>query len=97
MRQDWPISESYRSALRTALIFSVVIAIISALVIDNGDTAKLSGIGLAVFWGTVAVIISRRPQTPTSFDLCAIRSGCLPLVVGFQIAIRFVWHWRGLM
>jgi hypothetical protein len=91
MLKDIPISESYRSALWIALVFSLITANV-----DCGD-ARLPAIGLAVFWGTVVVIICRRPQNPTTLDLLLIRWGCLPLVVGFEVAIFFVWHWRGLI
>jgi hypothetical protein len=97
MLKNVAISDNYSSPLWRALIHSGIIAILSGLMLDGGQTAILSAIGLAVFWGTVAVIICRRPQNPTSCDLHLIRWGCLPLVVGFEVAIFFVWHWRGLI
>ena len=97
MLKNIPISESYRSALWTALIFSLIFVVLSALMLDGGELARLTGIALAVFWGAVAVIMLRRPQNPTSFDLFLIRYGCGPLIIGFWVAISFVWHWRGLI
>ena len=91
MLKNVPVSERYRSALWTALVFSLI----SGLV-DCSDP-RLPAIGLAVFWGAVVVIILRRPQNPTRFDRLLIQWGCLPFVVGFATAIECVWHWRGLM
>ena len=96
MPGDSPISESYRPTLWRALFSSLIIGILSALVLDGGQTAILTAKGLAVFWILIVVIILRRPQTPTSLDLLLIRWGCLPLIVGFQVAIHYVWHLRGL-
>jgi len=79
-----------------ALIFSAIITLLSVLVLDGGETARLSAIGLLIFWASVLMAIWRRPRDPTSFDLLLVRWGCLPLVVGFQVAIRLVWHYRGL-
>ena len=95
MSKDSPISETYRAALWRALICSLVIGLLFGLV-DDYQTPWLTAVGLALFWTLVVVIICRRPQTPTKLDLLAIRWGWLPLIVGFQVLIRFVWHWRGL-
>jgi hypothetical protein len=97
MLKNIPISESYRSAVRMALIISLIFGVMSALVLDGGELARLTGIALAVFWGAVAVIMLRRPRNPTSFDLFLIRYGCGPLIIGFWAAISFVWRWRGLI
>jgi hypothetical protein len=97
MLKSVPISDSYSPPLWRALMHSGIIAILSALMLDGGETARLSGIGLLVFWGWVLVAVLRRPQNPTPSDLLFIRWGCLPLVVGFEAAIWFVWHWRGLI
>jgi hypothetical protein len=95
MSKDPPISETYRSALWRALIFSVIIGVLGALTLDT-ETPRLTAIGLVVFWAFVVVVVWRRPQNPTSIDLLLIRWGCLPLMIGFQVAIHCVWHWRGL-
>jgi hypothetical protein len=96
MLKTFSISESYRSALWRALILSLVLGVLSALVLDGGETARLSMIGLAIFWVCIVAILWRRPQNPTSLDLLLIRWGCLPLLLGFQAAMHCVWHLRGL-
>ncbi len=91
-----PISECYRPALRMAVVLSIIIFVLSSLMLDGGETARLSGIGLLIFWAWALVAIWRRPQKPTSTDLLLVRWGCLPLVLGFEVAIHCVWYWRGL-
>lgn len=78
-----------------ALLFSVMIAVPSGLMLDFGETARLTGIGLLIFCGWVLVGMWRRPQNLTSIDLLLIRWGCLPLVIAIQVLIRVVWLWRG--
>lgn len=96
MLADMPISNSYRGPLRTAVGLSVLFAVLSALMLDGGQAARLSAIGLLIFWSSVMMAIWRRPQTPTPLDLLLVRWGCVPLVLGFQVAIYIVWHLRGL-
>jgi hypothetical protein len=96
MLKNCTISESYRSALWRALSFSVIIGVLSALVLDWGQTAILTAVGLMVFWGSILVVIWRRPQNPTPLDLLYFRWGCLPLILGFQVAIHCAWYLRGL-
>jgi hypothetical protein len=96
MPMDIPISDSYRAPLRSALIFSDLITVLSVLVLDGGETCRLSAIVLAIFWAWTLFAMWRRPRNPTPIDLFLIQWGCLPLVVGFQTAIHWVWHSRGL-
>lgn len=91
-----PISDGYRAPLWMAVAISTVITVISALLLDGGQAARLSGFGLLVFWSWVAAAICLRPRDPTLIDLLLIRWGCLPLVLGFQIAVHVAWQLRGL-
>jgi hypothetical protein len=95
MSSEGPISERYRPSLRMAVVLPSIIFVLSVLMLDGGETARLSGIGLFVFWAWVLVAIWQRPGNPTAVDLMLIRWGCPPLVVGFQVAIHCAWHWRG--
>jgi hypothetical protein len=96
MLTNHPISESYRAPLQSALICSVVVTVLACLMLDGGETARLTAIALAIFWAWVFYGLWQRPRNPTAVDLLLIRCGCLPLVVGFLIAIHSVWRWRGL-
>ena len=97
MLKNVPISDAYSSPLWKALIHSGIVTILSVLALDEGQTVMLSAIGLVIFWGCAAVMIFRRPRSPTSFDLSLIRFGCLPFIVAFQAAMYCSWHLRGLI
>src|SRR5262245_29520537 len=94
---DLPNSAIYHGPLLTALAFTILLLLLSALILDGGEIFRLSAIALAVFWGWVFFVRWHRSLDPTKTDLLLIRWGCLPLVVGFQVAIRCVWSWRGLV
>jgi hypothetical protein len=90
------ISETYRGPLRAAVVATFIVGVLSALVLDFGQTARLTGVALAIFWGWTFLTLWRRPQTPTRIDLLLIRWGCAPFVVGFDSLQFYVWHLRGL-
>src|SRR5437667_5386440 len=90
------ISDQYRRPLTTAIVFSAILAILSALMLDGGQAARLTAIGLLFFWACVLVGMWRRPFNPTRFDLVLIGWGCAPFVFGLQLALHVVWHLRGL-
>jgi hypothetical protein len=91
------ISESYRGPLWCAVISSCSITVLSVLLLDGGETARLSGFALLVFWFWVFWAMWRRPKDPTRTDMWIIRCGCLPLVVGFDVGTFYIWHLRGLL
>ncbi|HEY2415886.1 MAG TPA: hypothetical protein VGI40_26835 [Pirellulaceae bacterium] len=77
-----------------ALAFSFAVAIVSMLMLDFGESARATGGGLLVFWACALVAILRKPERPARFDLLLIRWGCLPLVIGFNVMMQVIWHWR---
>lgn len=90
------ISNHYQSPVRTALAFSLGMAATSLLMLDFGQSARLTAIALSIFWLSVALAITQRPNCPTANDLLFIRWGSAPLVIGFQAATHLAWYWRGL-
>jgi hypothetical protein len=95
-RNDLLNSKSYPGALVTALFATVVVVVLSELNLDFGETVRLSTVALTIFWGWVFFVRWWRSANPTKTDLLLIRWGCVPFVVGFQMAIRIVWRLRGL-
>jgi hypothetical protein len=90
------LSDSYRIPVRRALAWSVIMAALSALLLDRGQTARLTAFGLLVFWACVLMTICRRPTNPTRFDLLLIGWGSWAVVFGFQALMQVLWHLRGL-
>jgi hypothetical protein len=75
------LSPKYRDAVRTTLKVQVPLAILSLLIFDEGQTAKVCGATMAGFWLSAAFIAWRRPWTPTTWDLRFWRWGFLPAFV----------------
>ncbi len=90
------LADSYRIAVRLALAWSVIIAAVSAMLLDGGKAGRLTVAGLLLFWLCALVIICRRPRNPTRFDLHFIGWGPWAMVLGFQVIMHIVWIWRGL-
>jgi hypothetical protein len=91
------IAATYWRPLRDGLILQSVLLVLSGLLLDGGLTAEINLIAWAAFWGGILVLLVRRPEMPTRFDLWVLRWGYLPLLVVVQIVARWVWHWRGLL
>jgi hypothetical protein len=89
------VSDRYRRPLWSAALTSIALVFLSALMLDFGQTCRLSAIALGVFWGWVFIGMVRRPRNPTLMDLVLIERGCVPFVVGVQALIHLAWHWRG--
>ena len=76
-----PISDRYRDAIRFAIVLQVPVTLLFASLLDGGHLAKVAGYAMVAFWVGVAVVVSRRPRTPSGSDLAFIRYGYLPLVI----------------
>lgn len=90
-----PIAAKYDSAIYDALLLQIVLGILSAMILDGGVMAQVCGIALVAFWGGVAVLIWRQPQSPSRVDIGLIRFGYLPLIIISGFLSGFVWHLRG--
>ncbi len=89
-----PISPGYRKPVFEALALQAVLGFCSLLILDGGTTARVCGIALVAFWGGAAVLIWRRPLSPTKTDIWLIRFGYLPLVVLAFFLVHFIWNLR---
>jgi len=89
------IPESYRGPLMSAVVLSGTILVLSALVLDFGETLRVNLVALLLFWGWIVVVLYRRPEKPTALDLWLVRWGILPFVICFLVVVQIVWRWRG--
>lgn len=90
------ISDAYRGPIWAAIVWTIVMMMLSCMVMDEGDVARISVSALLAFWITVVICLVRRPQNPTRLDVWLITWGWLLFIVGFQIIVPYVWHLRGL-
>ena len=95
MTRSLPISPSYRKPVFEAVGLQVLLGFFSLLILDGGTTARVCGIALVAFWVGVAVLIWRRPQSPTRTDIELVRFGYLPLMVIAFFLVHFIWTLRG--
>lgn len=95
MNASLSISPYYRPAIFQALRWQVIVGLLSLMILDGGECAQICGAALLAFWGGVAVLIWRQPQTPTHTDITLIRFGYLPVVLIAGVLIQLIWHWRG--
>ena len=95
MRFSLPISPKYDSPIFEAVVIQIIVGLCGLLAIDPVGIAQVFGIVLLAFWGGVAVLIFRHPQTPTKTDLLFISFGYLPIIVlAFFMSVG-VWKLRG--
>jgi hypothetical protein len=90
-----PISPSYRKPVFEAVALQVILGILSLLILDGGNCARICGASLLAFWGGAVVLIWRHPHAPSKMDLELIRFGYLPVVVIASVVIHLAWAARG--
>ncbi len=89
------LAELYWPALKTSLIVQAVFLILSALMLDMGQAFNLALLGWIAYWAMAAMIVVRRPESPTRADLFAIRWGYLFSYFAVAIAGSIWWHHMG--
>ena|SRR5882762_7389319 len=95
MNNSLPISSSYRTPIFEAVALQAILGILSLMILDDGDAARICGIALIAFWGGVTILIYRRPKSPSTIDIQLIRFGYLPLAVVTGFLVHLIWHMRG--
>ena len=86
-----PLSSRYREAIVFTLIQQVPCALLSLLMLDGGTMAGIFGTTMLGFRAGVALMMVRRPLSPSSFDLMFLRWGFFPLyirVFGLGVALQ---------
>ncbi len=92
-----PISSKYDSAVFEAVGLQVALGLLSLLNLDGGVSAQVCGIALVAFWGGVAVLIWRHPQSPSRADLELISFGYFLVVIIAFFLVGGIWHLRGVV
>ena len=63
----------YKDSIQVALIFQLVVGILTSLMLDGGVTFQLWCFTMIAFWGGVLLVRTRRPSNPTKTDLFMIK------------------------
>ncbi|MGN6544696.1 MAG: hypothetical protein ACTHK7_06590 [Aureliella sp.] len=85
-------SPQYNAAFKTGLMIQAVLAVLTALVLDYGQTHRAFWVAFLCQWATVWIILFRRPMRPTQMDLSIVRYGIVPLL--FLVAGAGPWFLR---
>jgi hypothetical protein len=85
-----PDSITTRRAFRLTLIQQIPIALLFALMLDGGRTARICGVAMVGYWVVVAWILVRRPVLSSRTDLVFVRWGFLALFFA-SLALAASW------
>lgn len=86
-----PVTNRYREAIYFSLGQQVPWALLSLLFLDGGNMARICAITMLGFWAALALMMVRRPLSPSSFDIMYVRWGFFPLyslVLGLGLALH---------
>lgn len=96
MNLEAKISPRYRSPLLIGASFQAGFLLLATLVFDFGQLFQWTLSAIVIYWITAGLIISRRPQMPTNWDLLLLRSGFLVILPASILLTSLIWMWRGL-
>jgi hypothetical protein len=89
------ISANYKRPIGTALVTQAIVAVLSGMILDGGTVMRICLIAMIAFWVGAAVLIWRRPQSPTKTDLALIQGGYLVVVGIAGFLVPAIWAMRG--
>ncbi len=70
------IAPGYDQQIWFSVKQQVVLAILAALVLDLGQTARAMAAVMIGYWIGTVIIVMRRPLSPSKVDLLFVRWGC---------------------
>lgn len=88
------ISHLYRGPILIGACFQAGFLLLGSLALDSGQLVQWTLFATITYWLMAALILFRRPQMPTKWDLILLRSGfmvILPVTIGLT---SFVWSSR---
>jgi hypothetical protein len=88
------IAKEYTPAIRLASIEQVFLLFISALILDCGEMFRHFAIASIAFWAGTALILLRRPHTPTRTDIHLIQLGYFVLIAITLTLSGPICHYR---
>jgi len=90
------ISPRYRDPILLGAVLQAGFLLFGLLAFDSGQLLQWTLFAAVIYWIMAALIVSRRPQTPTKWDLIFLRSGFVIILPVSILATSLVWSWRGL-
>ena len=74
-------SQEYNSAFKVGLLIQGLLAVLTLLVLDYGQTHRAFWVSFLCQWAMVWIILLRRPTHPTRLDLAIVRYGIGPSLI----------------
>jgi hypothetical protein len=90
-----PLSPAYREAVWVALVLQVIATLFLLTILDGGTLAKVGGAAMAGFWIGAAVVMVRRPRSPSTLDLLYVRWGYIAMLIVGIACMNFIGALRG--
>ena len=75
------IAPAYDHQIWFSVKQQVVLVVLAGLVLDMGQTVRMMAAVIVSYWIGVAIILVRRPSSPSQGDLLFVRWGCALLAV----------------
>lgn len=83
-RKRLDYSPKYNKAFLTGILIQAVLAIVTALVLDGGQTHRAFWVAFLCQWAMTWILLFRRPLEPTKLDLAIVRFGIVPIMLMIQ-------------
>jgi hypothetical protein len=90
------ISPRYRGPILVGGCFQVALFFLGLLAMDRGQLLEWTAFAAFTYWLMALLIISRRPQMPTKWDLILLSSGFVLILPVTILLTSLIWSWRGL-
>jgi hypothetical protein len=90
-RASFEFSPQYWSAIKDAIILSLLFGVPSALLLDGGRVFGFFKVALIGHLSGILMTMGRRPMSPTSADILFIRWGVLLLFLATGVIAPFIW------
>jgi len=74
-------SSKYNPAFKKSLLIQGVLAILTLLILDFGQTHRAFWVAFLCQWATVSLLLLRRPSNPSRLDLLIVRYGIVPILI----------------
>jgi peptidoglycan biosynthesis protein MviN/MurJ (putative lipid II flippase) len=77
----FPVTSSFREPVKISLAIQVFTTVLLVMLLDGGNAAKAGAAAMIGYWIGVAIVMYRRPRSPSRLDLVYVRWGYLLMLI----------------
>jgi hypothetical protein len=85
------LAPGYSPSIKLAVIQQSVVLLLASLMLDFGQTLHACCVAALAHWATIALIITRRPSSPTPLDITLVRYGFWVMAFLMWMVAPLVW------